>query len=68
MDQKDFDKKQKEFDMFYKQMEKKKKIFELGQLDNVLSDSDYVNIGGRINKIKEDIAKFRKDKKINYDK
>ena len=37
MDQKDFDKKQKEFDMFYKQMEKKKKIFELGQLDNVCS-------------------------------
>jgi hypothetical protein len=63
MDQKDFDKKQKEFENFYKQMEKQKRIFESGQLDNVLSE--YPNIAFKMNKIKEEIAKFRKDKRIN---
>jgi hypothetical protein len=63
MDQKDFDKKQKEFENFYKQMEKQKRIFESGQLDNVLSE--YSNIAFKMNKIKEEIAKFRKDKRIN---
>ena len=64
MEQKAFHKKQKEFEIFIEEMEAQKNVFASRNLDNILL-SNYPDIGGRINFIKEEIAKFKKNNRIN---
>ena len=64
MEQKAFHKNQKEFEIFIEEMEAQKNVFASRILDNILL-SNYPDIGGRINFIKEEILKFKKNNRIN---